>query len=90
MLADSGARPRLDPNGEGEGDSLDRGWAAGLAAGLVMAVGGDFAHRFGVCQAPGCDRVRVDFSKNAHRRLLAVRCQSRVEAAHRSRAAQTP
>lgn len=100
MLADSGARPRLDPNSEGEGfgvhfhgldDSFERGWAAGLAAGLAMAVGGDFAHRFGLCRAPGCDRVWVDFSKNAHRRFCSVRCQSRVKAAaHRSRAARRP
>jgi predicted RNA-binding Zn ribbon-like protein len=95
MLRDSQASPRLDPDEQGRyrvhfhgpDDTFDRGWAAGLAAGLAMALGGDLLHRFGVCDAPACDRLWVDFSKNAHRRFCSERCQSRVKAAaYRGRA----
>jgi predicted RNA-binding Zn ribbon-like protein len=94
MLADSGARPQLDadPDGvnrlhfHGPDDSFARGWAAGIAAGLAMAIGGDLGHRLGTCQAPGCDRVWVDQSRNTHRRFCSTRCQNRVKAAaHRHR-----
>lgn len=94
MLHDTGARTRLQPDEDGDfsihfhgpDDSFDKGWAAGLASGLALAIGGGFAHRFGTCQAAPCDRVWVDFSKNAHRRFCSVRCQSRVKAAaHRAR-----
>lgn len=94
MLADSRARPRLDPDDggtyrlhfHGPDDSFVRGWAAGLAAGLAMAIGSDLGHRLGICEAPACDRVWVDFSRNAHRRFCSTRCQSRVKAAaHRRR-----
>jgi predicted RNA-binding Zn ribbon-like protein len=94
MLADSGARPRLDADQDGPyrlhfhgpDDSFARGWAAGIAAGLAMAVGGGLGHRLGVCQAPACDRVWVDLSRNTHRRFCSTRCQNRVKAAaHRHR-----
>ena len=94
MLARTGARPQLDHDDEGgfrlhfhgPDDSFSRGWAAGIAAGLAMAVGGDGGQRLGVCEAPACDRVYVDQSKNSHRRFCGSRCQSRVKAAeHRRR-----
>lgn len=89
MLEGSGARPRLDTEGSGQvrihfhgpNETFAAGWSAGLAAGLAMAIGGDLVHRFGVCRAPACDRVWVDFSKNAHRQFCSQRCQSRVKAA---------
>lgn len=94
MLADSGARPQLDADDHGvhrlhfhgPDDTFSRGWAAGIAAGLAMAIGGDLGHRLGTCQAPSCDRVWVDLSRNTHRRFCSTRCQSRVKAAaHRRR-----
>ncbi|MGZ4438539.1 MAG: CGNR zinc finger domain-containing protein [Nocardioidaceae bacterium] len=94
LLRETGARPQLDHT-PGEGwnlhfhgpdDSLGRGWAAGCAAGLALALGSDLAGRLGVCEAPGCDRVYVDTSKNGGRRFCSARCQSRVKAAaHRAR-----
>ena len=94
MLARTRARPQLDHDDEGgfrlhfhgPDDSFSRGWAAGIAAGLAMAIGGDGGQRLGVCEAPACDRVYVDQSKNSHRRFCGSRCQSRVKAAeHRRR-----
>jgi hypothetical protein len=87
-------RPQLDRDTSGAyrlhfhgpDDSFDRGWAAGLAAGLAIALGSDLAGRLGVCAAPGCDRVYVDESRNGGRRFCSPRCQSRVKAAaHRAR-----
>lgn len=77
MLHDTAARTRLQPDGNGDfsihfhgpDDSFDKAWAAGLASGLALAIGGGYAHRFGTCQAAPCNRVWVDFSKNAHRRF---------------------
>ncbi|WP_323100322.1 CGNR zinc finger domain-containing protein [Intrasporangium sp. YIM S08009] len=87
-------RPQLDRDAagayrlhfHGPDDSFDRGWAAGIAAGLAIAVGSDLAGRLGVCAAPACDRVYVDTSRNGGRRFCSARCQSRVKAAaHRAR-----
>ena len=95
LLAATGARPRLDPDDEGRyqlhfhgpDDGFVRGWQAGLASGLAVAVGSDLGGRLGVCAAPACDRVYVDGSKNGTRRFCSARCQSRVKAAaHRARA----
>lgn len=94
LLESTSARPRLDPDGEGRyalhfhgpDDGYVRGWQAGLASGLAMAVGSDLGGRLGVCAAPACDRVYVDGSKNGTRRFCSTRCQSRVKAAaHRAR-----
>ncbi|GAA4206521.1 CGNR zinc finger domain-containing protein [Actinocatenispora rupis] len=93
LLRDSDARPHLDVTGDGYtlhfhplDDSYAHGWAAGVAAGLAIALGGELAHRLGVCSAPACDRVYVDLSKNAHRRFCSTRCQNRVKtAAYRRR-----
>ena len=94
LLVRTGARPQLDHT-PGEGwdlhfhgpdDTVGRGWAAGCAAGLALALGSDLAGRLGVCEAPACDRVYVDTSRNGGRRFCSARCQSRVKAAaHRAR-----
>ena len=80
MLATTGARPRLDRHdGEpwhlhfhGAEDSLVTGWAAGCATGLAVVLGGESRGRLGVCSAPSCDRVFVDTSRNATRRLSSL------------------
>ena len=96
MLRRTEAHPELDrrPDGgwsihfHGPDTTFARGWAAGIAAGLAMAVGGDLGSRLGVCDAPTCDRVWVDRSRNTHRRFCSTRCQNRVKAAaHRRRTA---
>lgn len=96
MLRASNARPQLDSDGHGghalhfhgPDDSFARGWAAGVAAGLAMAIGGDAGSRLGLCSAPRCDRAYVDLSRNTHRRFCSTRCQNRVKtAAYRARAA---
>lgn len=71
--------PHTDPSG----------WGGGMAVGLAMAIGGAHADRLGVCQAPVCDRVYLDASKNGTRRFCSTACQNRVKAAaHRARAAE--
>ncbi|SEW33837.1 CGNR zinc finger domain-containing protein [Austwickia chelonae] len=93
MLVDSDVRPCLYPaSGGGHGlyfrgpdGSFGRSWAAGIAAGLAMAVDGDLGGRLGVCSAPLCDRVYLDASRSAHRRFCSTRCQSRVNSAARRR-----
>ena len=70
----------------GPDTTFARGWAAGIASALAMALGGNIYRRLGVCEAPACDRVYVDASKNSHKRFCSTRCQSRVKAAaHRAR-----
>jgi len=89
LLADTGARPRLDRHdGEpwhlhfhGREDSLLHGWAAGCATGLAVVLGSDLHGRLGVCTAPRCDRVYVDSSRNGGRRFCSTACQNRVKAA---------
>lgn len=94
LIEQTEPRPRLDGpergpfrlHFHGPDDSFERGWAAGIAAGLALAIGSDLAGRLGVCTAPDCDRVFVDSSRNAGRRFCSTRCQSRVKAAaHRAR-----
>ena len=95
LLATTEARPRLDPDEQGRfqlhfhgpDDGYAPGWRAGLASGLAVALGSDLGGRLGVCDAPACDRVYVDASKNGTRRFCSPQCQSRVKAAaHRARA----
>ncbi|MFE9427371.1 CGNR zinc finger domain-containing protein [Kitasatospora sp. NPDC006697] len=97
LLLGTGARPQLDrAPGEpwqlhfhGSDDSLAVGWSAGCATALALAVGSDLAGRLGVCQAPLCDRVYVDTSRNGVRQFCGTACQSRVKAAaFRARRAQ--
>jgi hypothetical protein len=94
LIEQTAPRPRLDGPAQGPfrlhfhgpDDSFEHGWAAGIAAGLALAIGSDLAGRLGVCRAPDCDRVFVDSSRNAGRRFCSARCQSRVKAAaHRAR-----
>lgn len=94
LLDRTGARPRLNPDPDGSwhlhfhgpSDELGPGWAAGIAAGLAMALGVDEIGRLGVCSADRCDRVYVDTSRNGTRRFCSTRCQNRVKAAtHRAR-----
>lgn len=94
LLAETEARPHLDPGAEGGWTlhfhgpdvTLVRGWSAGIAAGLAVAMGSDLAGRLGVCAATGCDRVQVDASRNGVRRFCSTRCQNRTKAAaHRAR-----
>jgi len=94
LLATTGARPRLNPGPDGSwhlhfhgpNESFGPGWAAGLAAGLTMALGVDEIGRLGVCSADRCDRVYVDSSRNGTRQFCSTRCQNRTKAAaHRAR-----
>lgn len=94
LLEQTEARPRLDAAAGGgwtlhfhaRDPGLVRGWSAGIAAGLALAIGSDLAGRLGVCAAEPCDRVYVDTSRNVGRRFCSTRCQNRVKAAaHRAR-----
>ena len=71
LLERTGARPRLthtetgwDLHFHGPDQTVARGWAAGLAAGLALALGSDRGGRLGVCAAEPCDRVFIDTSRN--------------------------
>lgn len=94
LLDRTDARPRLthtetgwDLHFHGPDQTVARGWAAGLAAGLALALGSDRGGRLGVCAAAPCDRVFTDTSRNGGRRFCSTRCQNRVKAAaHRDRA----
>lgn len=93
LLAQTGARPQLDPLGggwhvhfHGTNDTLVTGWAAGCATSLALALGSNLAGRLGLCDADRCDRVYIDTSKNGSRRYCSTTCQNRVKAAaHRAR-----
>ena len=93
LLERTDARPRLthtetgwDLHFHGPDQTVARGWAAGLAAGLALALGSDRSGRLGVCAADPCDRVFIDTSRNGGRRFCSTRCQNRVKAAaHRHR-----
>jgi predicted RNA-binding Zn ribbon-like protein len=89
LLADTGARPKLDKH-DGEPwhlhfhaatESLTAGWAAGCATGLAIVLGSDLAGRLGACTAERCDRVYVDTSRNGTRRFCSTTCQNRIKAA---------
>ena len=89
LLAQTGARPQLDPlpgggwhvHFHGTNDDLATGWSAGCATGLALALGSNLAGRLGICHADRCDRVYVDTSKNGSRRFCSTTCQNRVKAA---------
>src|SRR3984885_694269 len=89
MLADTGARPRLDRHDgqpwhlhfHGAEGSLVTGWAAGCATGLAVVLGGESRGRLGVGAPPSGGRVFVDPSRNATRRFCSTACQNRVKAA---------
>lgn len=56
-------------------------WTSICAEALARMLGAGHGDRFGICDAPGCDRVFFDVSKNAGRRFCSTRCQNRVKAA---------
>jgi len=61
--------------------SWAHGWAASMATALAVVLGSPMHDRLGVCQAPNCDRVYVDTSRNGARRFCSTACQNRVKAA---------
>lgn len=86
-------QPRLDRFDDGwhmhfhgPTDDLGVGWSAGCAAALTLAIGSPGVGRLGICDAPRCDRVYVDHSKNGTRRFCGTPCQNRVKNAHHRRA----
>jgi len=56
-------------------------WTSICAEGMARMLGAGYGDRFGVCEAPDCDRVFFDLSKNASRRFCSTTCQNRVKAA---------
>jgi predicted RNA-binding Zn ribbon-like protein len=56
-------------------------WAAPMATGLAVVLGNAIVERLGLCNAPACDRVYVDVSRNGTRRFCSTTCQNRVKAA---------
>jgi predicted RNA-binding Zn ribbon-like protein len=56
-------------------------WAASMATALAIVLGNAYADRLGICNAPGCDRIYVDVSRNGTRRFCSTACQNRVKAA---------
>lgn len=72
----------------GAGERDPSGWGGGIAVALATVVGSEYADRLGACEAPRCDRVFVDVSRNGTRRFCSTACQNRVKAAaHRARQA---
>ena len=64
-------------------------WAASMATGLAIVLGNAAIDRLGLCNAPACDRVYIDISRNGTRRFCSTACQNRVKAAaFRARKAQ--
>lgn len=56
-------------------------WAASLATALAVVLGNAAVDRLGICNAPACDRVYIDVSRNGTRRFCSTACQNRVKAA---------
>lgn len=56
-------------------------WAAPMATGLAVVLGNATVERLGLCNAPACDRVYIDVSRNGTRRFCSTACQNRVKAA---------
>lgn len=64
------------------------GWAASMATSFAVVLGNPLIDRLGLCNAPACDRVYVDVSRNGTRRFCSTACQNRVKtAAFRARKA---
>ena len=96
LLRDSGARPRLVEHGGGWGWHLHvTGAAAPLAHRIGAQTGFAFADlvrlgetgRLRICDAPGCDAVLIDLSRNRSRRYCDTgNCGNRQHvAAYRAR-----
>jgi predicted RNA-binding Zn ribbon-like protein len=56
-------------------------WTAICAEAMARMLAAGHGERFGSCEAPGCDRVFFDVSRNASRRFCSTTCQNRVKAA---------
>jgi predicted RNA-binding Zn ribbon-like protein len=56
-------------------------WSSICAEGMARMIGAGYGDRFGTCEAPDCDRVFFDLSRNASRRFCSTTCQNRVKAA---------
>jgi hypothetical protein len=56
-------------------------WTSICAEGMARIIGAGHGDRLGTCEAPDCDRVFLDVSKNASRRFCSTTCQNRVKAA---------
>lgn len=56
-------------------------WAAPMATGLAIVLGNAVVDRLGLCNAPVCDRIYIDVSRNGTRRFCSTACQNRVKAA---------
>jgi len=56
-------------------------WAASMATALAIVLGNEAIERLGLCNAPACDRVYIDISRNGTRRFCSTACQNRVKAA---------
>jgi predicted RNA-binding Zn ribbon-like protein len=56
-------------------------WTSICAEGMARTIGAGFGERLGTCEAPDCERVFLDVSKNASRRFCSTTCQNRVKAA---------
>jgi predicted RNA-binding Zn ribbon-like protein len=99
LLAEHPMRPEISGHDNsswhlhaaGPGASLSAVVAAEALMGLTMTVIDLGADRFGVCNAPGCERVYLDTSRNRSRRFCSDRCSTRVAvAAHRARQRADP
>ena len=64
-------------------------WGAICAEAMARMIGAGHAGRFGVCDAPDCDDVYFDQSKNGSRRFCSTTCQNRVKAAEYRRRRST-
>jgi predicted RNA-binding Zn ribbon-like protein len=89
IMREAGAFPTLDRH-DGEPWHLHfhsadaewaASWAAPMATGLAVVLGNAVVDRLGLCNAPVCDRVYVDVSRNGTRRFCSTACQNRVKAA---------
>lgn len=56
-------------------------WATSMATALAVVLGNAAVERLGLCNAPACDRVYIDVSRNGARRFCSTACQNRVKAA---------
>ena len=89
IMREAGAVPTLSRHdGEpwhlhfhGEDATWAPSWAAPMATGLAVVLGNAVVDRLGLCNAPACDRVYIDVSRNGTRRFCSTACQNRVKAA---------
>jgi predicted RNA-binding Zn ribbon-like protein len=56
-------------------------WTSVCAEAMARMIGAGHGGRFGLCEAPLCDDVFFDVSKNGSRRFCSTTCQNRVKAA---------